>query len=294
MSIRTLTFLHCILEPIHFDSDDESTDDDPKAILISRASLYNVKKRYNASGGAIVNNAAMNNKAMSTSEDIAVMSSIICCRDKNGNGMSRKEVITMLRDICSAPTLKSAENHYDYLIRKGKLQDLKRGGRVVKAQKTTTKRCCINAAQQLRWHGLIESIWEEQALLNLPAEDFMGVRAHFMLNLDETCVMASDGNLKVIADGSRKKQEKNSDDNRDSITIVRVGNAAGNAGPQIYLAKGKSLPHKQLKQIEKLGATKGSKIIMTPSAYMTDEAWANAAPSIAEGIRKMPVRIICC
>ncbi len=263
-------------------------------MLISRSSLYNVKKQYNASGRTIIVDAGIKNNGMSTADDIAVMSAIICCRDKNGNGMARKEVVSMVRDVCGAPTLKSAENHYDYLIRKGKLQDLKRGGRVVKAQKTTTKRCCINVAQQLRWHGLIESIWEEQVLLNLPAEQFMEVKAHFMLNLDETCMMASDGNLSVIADSSRKKQEKNSDDNRDSITIVRVGNAAGNAGPQIYLAKGKALPHRQLKHLEKLGATKGSKVIMTPSAYMTDEAWAEAAPSIAEGIRKMPVRIFCC
>jgi hypothetical protein len=37
---------------------------------------------------------------------------------------------------------------------------------------------------------------------------FLEKRAHFMLNLDKTCVMASDGNLRVIADAYRKKQEK--------------------------------------------------------------------------------------
>jgi hypothetical protein len=79
----------------------------------------------------------------------------------------------------------------------------------VKAQKTTTKHNNINAAQQLRWHGLIESIWEEQAILNqTPSDEFNNKRAHFMLNLDETCVMASDGNLKVIADASKKKTRK--------------------------------------------------------------------------------------
>ncbi len=79
----------------------------------------------------------------------------------------------------------------------------------MKAQKTTTKHNNINAAQQLRWHGLIESIWEEQAILNqTPSDEFNNKRAHFMLNLDETCVMASDGNLKVIADASKKKTRK--------------------------------------------------------------------------------------
>jgi hypothetical protein len=92
----------------------------------------------------------------------------------------------------------------------------------------------------------------------------------------------------------KKKQEKNADDNRDSITIVRGGNAAGNSGPQIYLAKGKSIPHKKLKNnIESLGAPKGLKIVMMPNAYMTDEAWVEAVPHIAKGIRGMPVSLIC-
>jgi hypothetical protein len=69
--------------------------------------------------------------------------------------------------------------------------------------------------------------------MNLTAKDFEQKKAHFMLNLDETCVMASDGNLKVVGDASRKQQEKNSDDNRDSITIVKIGNGAGESGPQI-------------------------------------------------------------
>ena len=191
---------------------------------------------------------------MSTAEQVEVMSSIICCRDQNGNGMSRKEVVYMIMDVCNSPIFKAAENHYDYLIRSGKLPLLKRGGRVVKAQKTTTKRCCINVAQQLRWHGLIESVWEEQRCMK---------KSNFLLSLNEKCVMASDGNLKVVGDASRKKQEKNSDDNRDSITIVRIGNAAGESGPQIYLARGKTLPLSKLQNLPRLGAPKGSKAEMT-------------------------------
>ncbi len=110
-----------------------------------------------------------------------------------------------------------------------------------------------------------------------------------MFNLDETCVLASDGNLRVIADKTRKKQEKNNEDNRGSITIVRVGNAAGDAGPQVYLLKGKSIPHKKLEDLERMGAPSGSKVIMMLNAYMTDVAWAEAALHLAGGIRKLPV-----
>jgi hypothetical protein len=105
-----------------------------------------------------------------------------------------------------------------------------------------------------------------------------------MLNLDETCVMVSDGNFRVVADASRKKTGKNSGDNRDFITIVRVEYFAGCGGPQIYLAKGKAIPHKKLMNLEKIGAQKGSKVIMIPSAYMTDKAWTEAALFIAKGL----------
>lgn len=37
------------------------------------------------------------------------------------------------------------------------------------------------------------------------------------------------------------------------------------------------------------GAAKGSTIVMTPTGYMTEEAWIEMAPSIADGIRAMPV-----
>ena len=71
---------------------------------------------------------------------------------------------------CVSP--QQAKNHYDYLVRKGKLSGLKRGGRVVVAQKTTTKRSQITVEQQLRWHTLVDFALAEQTRLNLPAEQF--------------------------------------------------------------------------------------------------------------------------
>jgi hypothetical protein len=159
-------------------------------------------------------------------------------------------------------------------------------------QKITTKRCQITIAQQLRWHGLIESVWQDQARLNLPSEDFDTKKAYFMLNLDETCVMANDGAVHIIGDAKKKRHDKIMDDNRGSITIVRIGSAAGCEGPQIFLAAGKTMEVKALNNLELLGAPKYSKIIMTPTAYMTDEAWAEAAPLLAKGIRSMKVIIL--
>ena len=60
--------------------------------------------------------------------------------------MPRHEVITLISDISSSTT-KVAENHFDYLIRVGKLPELDKGGRTIVAQVTTSDRCMIMLAQ---------------------------------------------------------------------------------------------------------------------------------------------------
>jgi hypothetical protein len=47
-----------------------------------------------------------------------------------------------------------------------------------------------------------------------------------------------------------------------------------------------------LKDLSKHGAPPHSTIIMTPSAFMTDEAWVTVAPVLAKGIRAMPISFV--
>ena len=51
--------------------------------------------------------------------------------------------------------MKTAENHYDFFIRANKLPQLKRGGRVVSAQATTTNRTEITTAKIIRTHKTV-------------------------------------------------------------------------------------------------------------------------------------------
>ena len=204
--------------------------------------------------------------------------------------MGRTEVITMICTLTGAANRKKAENHLDYLIRAKLLPKIASGGKVVKAQQTTTKRSCIRVEQQHRWHFLIEFTWEEHARKNQPTEHFKIVRAYFMLNLDETCIMSNAGLLKVIGSADKKKHEKIVDDSRDSITAIRIGSAAGTSGPIIFLAKGKDLTIQVLKNLPKnFDAPPGSKVYMTPNAYLNDETWELIAEDLAAGIRAMPV-----
>jgi hypothetical protein len=89
-----------------------------------------------------------------------------------------------------------------------------------------------------------------------------------------------------------KKNKKNLNDSQESITTVCIGSAAGKEGPCIFLAKGKSSKtHPSLKPncfARCHNLPPGSHIIITPSAYTTDEAWIEIAEKVATGIQCMP------
>ena len=129
-------------------------------------------------------------------DDCNFLEEIAISRDLRNNGMTRAEIITMVMEMSqSCGSRKQAENHFDYLIRNGRFSGLKRGGRVVVAQKTTTKQSQITIEQQLRWHTAVDFALSEQRRLNLPAEDFNDVKEHFFLNMDESSLLASDGTI---------------------------------------------------------------------------------------------------
>lgn len=111
-----------------------------------------------------------------------------------------------------------------------------------------------------------------------------------MLNLDEECLMASQGSLMIIAAFNKAKQELENANSRLSVTILRVGSAAGFQGPTFVLLKGKDVAAGFDEDfLVKHGAAPGSRIIMTPNAFMTHDAWDELAPHLAAGIRKMKI-----
>ena len=234
--------------------------------------------------------------ALISNDEVKFLEEAIIKRDLANNGMDRKEVITYIQNLTGC-TFKTAENHFHYLQRNNKFPRLKRGGRVVVAQKTTTKRSQIRTESQLRWHSIIESVWGEVKRHNNNNYDIMSdkkpfsaIMPYFWLNFDETCIVASDGNVSVLSGKESKTTSRIMSDSRLSITILRVGSAAGCDGPLIFLVEGKSVQYNALKDIVRnFGCPPGSCVIPTPSAYMTDDAWEEVLPHLIEGIRQMPV-----
>jgi hypothetical protein len=119
---------------------------------------------------------------------------------------------------------------------------------------------------------------------------FGEVMAAFILGGDETGLLASDGIVKIMGDKKKKKHEVQTATSRTSITLYRVGSAAGADGPTAYLPPGTHLKTGYSDAfLEKHGSAAGSTIAMTTTGYMTEAAWLEIAPKMCEGIRKMPV-----
>lgn len=261
-------------------------------------------------------NSESQKHGLTSKEDRELLQDIAVARDNQNNGMGRKEMIHTVAAI-KGVSIGKATNHYKYLVRAGHLKKLKRGGRVVRAQETTTNRTAITTEKLLRTYLSQEEgkcfvcfnlllfymsylilhafsdyeAMEEQARLNGP--NFIGdIRDHFTGNTDESSAMAKDGNVYVIANANKSKQEKNNSDSRLSITSVRCGSAAGEDLSRVFLAQGQTLQHKTMRPGEFHKHHKspvGSGVIMTPSAYMTNEAWKETVEVMAKGIRSAPV-----
>ena len=106
--------------------------------------------------------------ALLTEESVVVLQDIIKKRDQINNGVSRKEAIELVCELGQAKSMKQAENHLDWFIRSKKMDRLKKGGKVVSEQATTTEGIQINVEQQLCWHFLIEHEWEYLRKRNTP------------------------------------------------------------------------------------------------------------------------------
>jgi hypothetical protein len=131
--------------------------------------------------------------------------------------------------------------------------------------------------------------------VNSEGKTWRDLEAFFTLGLDEENKMANQGSEYTVGDGTKAKHENHNDEARMSITMVHTGSAAGDTGPAMYLMKGEKLPPEfenqfgSQKWLKGKGAPSGSFVVMTPNAFMTNDAWNGSAKQLAAGIRAMDV-----
>jgi hypothetical protein len=211
--------------------------------------------------------------------------------DRGNDGMSKKRIVDMVQDIKpdlsrtqAEAALKSVREEH-----KGELTA------VVKAQATTTKRTAITVSQQYRWYMCVESVLNELRKHNtgpckLTGKMFGEVFDQFIFGGDETCLLASSGDVNIIGDKAKKKHEAKVGDSRVSITMYRLGSVAGVTGPTGFLMAGqKRKPGFTDEFLLRNGAAEGSSIHMTPTGFMTEEAWIEMTPFQIKGIKSIPI-----
>lgn len=232
-------------------------------------------------------------------------------RDRGNDGMSRRDTINMLQDVKPDFSRLQLSDCFRNTVRK------RHGGvltNIVKAQASTTKRGQITVAQQFRWHTMVDTAFRLLRTWNTGAlpdgRTFPEVMEHFVAGGDETCFLASAGDVKIIGDKKKKKHELASANSRVSTTIYRVGFASGATGPTAFLPPGvrrktgytdkfltdhgaapgthTTCDLQMTSQILALSCP-GSTIAMTPTGFMTEEAWLEIAPTISKGLREAPV-----
>ena len=148
---------------------------------------------------------SVHKSSLTTAADVKFLQSIAVARDNRNAGMPRKEMVSIIAEMKGVSD-KKAENHYEYLMRSKKLNQLKNNGRVVTAQATTTNRTAITTEKLLRTYTTQEQAWAIQAELNGWDESKMTpdelhrhklVKDAHTMNLDESCVMASEGHVRA-------------------------------------------------------------------------------------------------
>ena len=110
----------------------------------------------NITAQMLLSTRKLSKRSLLSVEDIAFLKDIIIHRDEANNGMGRKEAIKLIGETSQCSNWITCTNHWNNLVRSGKLKELKGGGKVVKAQQSTTKRTQITVEQQLHWHTNID------------------------------------------------------------------------------------------------------------------------------------------
>ena len=209
--------------------------------------------------------------------------------DRGRDALTPAGVINLVRDVKPGLAPKQATNLAEALRRRN--SDRLTG--TTTAQASTTKRTDINIPQQHRFFQAFEDCLATLRRLNtgvslLTGQTFGELIDEFIFFGDETGFQASNGDLRIVGDKALPKHESRSADSRESASFYRVGSAAGRDGPTGFLPKGvHRKPAFTDAFLQQFGAPPGSTIAMTPNGYMTEEAWVELAPRIADGMRKI-------
>ena len=162
----------------------------------------------------------------------------------------------------------------------------------VKPQTGTSKRTAAGSPElQKKWHIMITTTYEDIMAHNtalVGRDKARQLMAHLIFNMDEECLLATGKNIRIVGSADKKKHDNERGSSRDSITIIRCGNAANRSAATFFLLVGKKKNQDYSDHfLAHHGAAEGSTIIMTESAFLNIPAWRKLVPKLSSSIRQI-------
>ena len=93
--------------------------------------------------------------------DVTFLSKTIISRGKNNNEMGRDDVVNLVMELFQNTNRHNFEYHYDYLVRRKKIDGVNRDGRVMAAQPKKNNRSAITVLQKCGWYSTLEDSWDK-------------------------------------------------------------------------------------------------------------------------------------
>ena len=82
---------------------------------------------------------------------------------------------------------------------------------------------------------MIEAEWGDLRRTNSPCDIFIPYAHYYQLNMDETCFVCNEGELRIIGNNDKPHNDKNCSNSRFSIKFLQVGSAASVNGLVIFM-----------------------------------------------------------
>ena len=119
------------------------------------------------------NSFPMKKMLLLSENQVKYVEDIIVKIDTENLWISRREVIRVKSYLRQAESFVQAEYHLDYLIQAKRMKHLKRLGRVVASQATTTEQSQIFVSQQYCWQMIVEADLEDLPRTKSPCDIFI-------------------------------------------------------------------------------------------------------------------------
>jgi hypothetical protein len=223
-------------------------------------------------------------------DDESAVIEIVAKSDEQNRGLTTGECIVLIEDM--RPDLSTAQARV--ALKHAKKVGSKEGllkTNMQGIQNTTKERTAISPRQQARWYYFVKYMWSLLEELNfarrgcMPTRDWHRCKPYAIWNYDEECIMACGHRVRIVGSRNVRKHEL-LQLARFSITVLKCGCAAGTWGPVIFLVKGTVKPVWATDEwLEKEGMPPGSTILMTPNAFMNNDAFTELTPLMLHGQR---------